>query len=316
MAELQPYSPEAIITANLHELNTRQGLIAEQELAHLYELASEIADGADLTPDFLASLPDHRLPQTDSAAGLPQNADFGQMRQRLERVWRTVCLCRAIESRLSAQNFLSPELFFADTEELPESVGGRIAYQRSAYADSAYLRFSNLLETPRATYAKSFDAACESVCRRECEYCILPIENSQEGHLTGFWRLINRYGLKIAATCDVATTDQKQITRFALLRATPISLFSKETERFFGFSAAFEHAKAPADLLYAAECCHLPLAYVISDSRPLTGQAPASRFLFRVNQGDLIAFLLYLHMEIPNFTPVGFYPHLNNERKD
>ena len=316
MAKLQPYSPEAIIAANLQELNTRMALTAEQELAHLCELAEEITDGADLTPDFLASLPEHAPAQEDDGESLSRNAAPLGMRQKQGRGWRSVCLCTEIGRRLTAHTALSPELFFADTEELTDTAIDRIAYQRNAFADSAYLLFSSLLESPRAAYAKSFDAVCESVCRRECEYCLLPIENSQEGHLTGFWRLIARYGLRIAATCDVETADKRQVTRFALLRATPISLPSEGAERFFGFSAHLESQSRSADILYAAQYCALPLSQVILNHAPLTGASPASRFIFRVDGGDLIAFLLYLYMEIPDFTPIGFYPHLKNPRKD
>ena len=316
MEELQLYSPEAIIAANLRELNTRGALTAEQELAHLGELADEITGGADLTPDFLASLSEHTLTRGSTEACLSDNAAPIGLRQRMDHAWRAICLCEAIESRLSAQKPLSPEAFFADTEELTEAAANRITYQRNAFADSAYLQLSALLTGPRATYAKSFGAACESVCRRECEYCILPIENSQEGQLTGFWRLIAHYGLRIAATCDVESADKKHVTRFALLRATPISLTAMQSDRFFGFSAQSQSRALSADVLYAAEHYRLSPAYVITNSAPLTGAPSASRFVFRVGEGNLCAFLLYLHMEIPDFTPLGFYPHLKNNRKE
>lgn len=312
MEELQLYSPEAIIAANLWELNTRISLTAEQELAHLGELADDIVNGADLTPDFLTSLSEHSLTRGSTDACVSENAAPVGLRQRMAHVWRAICLCEAIERRLSAQVSVSPESFFADIEELSETAKDRVAYQRNAFADSAYLQLSALLGAPRATYARSFGAACESVCRRECEYCILPIENSQEGQLTGFWRLIARYGLRIAATCDVETTDKKHVTRFALLRATPISLSAKQADRFFGFSVQPQSQELSANVLYAAEHYGLSPAYVITNSAPLTGSAPASRFVFRVGNGNLIAFLLYLHMEIPDFTPLGLYPHLKN----
>lgn len=91
MAEIEAYSPEAIIQSNLAEGTARHRRICEQELAHLSELATEIAEGESLTSEFLASLSDHRLPPVEPTDGV---------RARIDRVWKSVCLGTAILDRL------------------------------------------------------------------------------------------------------------------------------------------------------------------------------------------------------------------------
>ena len=60
MRSFETYSPEGVIAENLQELTERADLLCEQEIAHLRELAIEIAEGDDLS-DLLSSLPDYRI---------------------------------------------------------------------------------------------------------------------------------------------------------------------------------------------------------------------------------------------------------------
>lgn len=310
MEELHSYSPEDIVLANLGELSMRLARISEQELAHLHELAQEITAGADFTPEFLASLTERRTlsaPLTDGC--LLQNAAIVGAKQAMEQAWRSIFLCKEIYKRLSEKAPLTPDAFFNDTEELEEGAVNRIIYQRNSYADEAYLRFSNLLTMPRATYAKSFAAACESVYNRECEYCILPIESSADGQLTGFWRLITRYGLKLTAICDI--TAANQTTRFALLRATPTVLTTaRRANRFFDCSIT-DASRNLTNVLYAAQCCGLALSKIHSEEHFSKDASPHTVHLtFCADDGELTSFLLYLFLEQPTHTLIGLYPYL------
>ena len=313
MSTLHSYAPEDIVLSNLRELSARASSRAEQTLAHLRELAREIAGEVDPTPELLASLPDHRLiRQRIGADCLPQNADAVNAKDEQEHAWNSIFLCKELERVLSERAPLTPDLFFPEFEELPEATVNRIVYQRSSYTDEAYLRFAGLLTLPRATYAKSFDAACESVYKRECEYCILPLETSDAGQLTGFWRLIARYGLKLAAVCDLPTSNQNQITRFALLRATPTVLTVKtKNDRYFACALQGASAQGISNLLYAAGCCGItPIQIHSEDVFSSDCESPTLRFVFRTNGGDLNTFLLYLLLEQPTHTPLGYYPYL------
>lgn len=306
MAEREFYSPEAIIQSNLAEGTVRHGQICEQELAHLEELATEIAQGESLTAEFLASLPEHRLPPV-SATDPP--------RERIDRVWKCVRLSAAIWKRLEIPS-PSPEFFFSESDEPSDDAADRIAYRKNSYADRAYLQFAPLLPTPRVAYADTFDGVCERVWSGECEYCILPLENSEEGRLSGFWRLIERYRLKIAATCDVPSADHGQTTRFALLRLAPLRLADWMQSGYLFECAIPEHALPAVDVLYAADCCGLCVSRVDAGFLPTAADTPMTHLVLHAREDRITTFLLYLATEAPDYTFIGYYPHIPNDRKD
>lgn len=305
MAEIEAYSPEAIIQSNLAEGTARHRRICEQELAHLSELATEIAEGESLTSEFLASLSDHRLPPVEPTDGV---------RARIDRVWKSVCLGTAILDRLEVTT-LSPEWFFPEADEPSENAADRILYRKNGYTDRAYLQFAGLLGAPRAAYADTFEAVCEGVHEGDCEYCILPLENSEEGRLNSFWRLISRFGLKIVATCDVPTASHGQTTRFALLRLAPQRLADRHRSGYLLECAIPQQALSAGDCLYAAACCALAVERVDSGILP-SDRVASTHLVLRAESERIAAFLLYLAMEAPDYTFIGYYPHIPNDRKD
>ena len=319
MDDFNAYSPEAVIGSNLYEISGRIDRIAEQQMAHLCELAEAIVTDTASTEELIAALPDHRPPRFESTdSTLPQNTDLLNRLHTITTVWQSVYLCREIRKRMNDRHTLLPEFFFHDFEQPSKESANRIAYQRNSYTDNAYLQFASLLSLPRAMYAHSFEKVCEEVYNQNCEYCILPIENSVEGPLNGFTRLIDLYELKIAATCDVPTTDGSRITRFALLRRNLTPLYGNQPfGEFFECLLPPTELQAPcvADLLYAAECCGLLLHRL--DLRPYQNKSVtenATHFVFRTANGDLPTLLLYLAMEAPHYQPVGLYPHLPNSK--
>lgn len=315
MEEFRSYAPEDVIAANLFETAQRLNATLEQETAHLRELAAEIAADHTLTPDFLASLPDHRPPVFETGTTmLPQNADMIVKFEDLYTVWKSVLLCIEIKKCLCAQKQILPDDFFFEAEETDIAARNRMVYQRSSYADNAYLRFAAHLPSPRAVYAHNFPAVCEEVYNGNCEYCILPLENTAEGPLNSFTRLIDRYGLKIAATCDIPTTDGTRITRFALLRRSLAPLPKEDNaQSFFECALPSDETPTAAQLLSAAQLCGLQLCRLDSRIRPTeTGLRATSHFVFRFVPEDLTVFLLYLAMEAPHYDAIGLYSHFVN----
>jgi len=310
MEEFRSYSPEDVIAANLLELDRRAESLSEQSLAHLHELAEAIVAGDVQDSEFIASLPDRRPPRAPvNTELLSQNAASVHFLQALSDTWKRVVLCQRINQLAKTRQKLSIESFFPDLEHLQDSARDRIVYQRNSYTDTAYLRFASLLTSPRAIYSHNFETVCEEVYNQNCEYCILPLENSTEGPLTGFVRLIARYELKIAATCDVPTVDESRVTRFALLRRNPIP-WSTATDKdvFLAFSL-LEGEPSSADILYAARCCGLTLHRMDAHAAS-THDTIVTHYVFRTENSDLLSFLLYLGMEAPHYELQGLYPQL------
>ncbi len=312
MEDFRVYSPEEVIVSNLREAVGRYDDFCEQETAHLRELAMEIVEGNSL-PDLLAALPDYRSPLYESGRNtLPQNRGLLEHAHRLLQARQSIVLCTELCRELSKTEPLTPDLLFSDTNEVTPTAYHRIVYQRSIYTDSAYLEFSTLFSDARAAYAHSFHAACEDVYNGHYEYCILPIENSVEGQLISFSRLIEQYDLKIAASCDIAGNDHSRVTRFALLRRNMLpTLTSNHTERsFFRFSVPLDRSAELSDLLLAARFCDLRLHSVNTLPYSEGDTDHALHLAFDTDGGSLSPFILFLAMEVPHYTPIGMYPHL------
>ncbi len=303
MKEFHVYSPTDIIAANLRESAERLGALREQEWAHLCELAEEIVQAESL-PELLSSLPDHR----------PLIASSENALARLHATEQSVRLCMALSASLSAQKPFPIGAFFHDAEPPSPDAAQRIIYQKSSYTDEAYLVLSSRLVSPQASYAHSFHASCEAVYNGMCEYCILPVENSVEGALSTFSRLIDRYDLKIAASCEILGNATARSTRFALLRRRILPIIdAPDTPIFFECALPQGHTPEVSDLLCAAQMCGLRLYRIHSLPQTAGDAAFAAHPCFLTDHADLRSFLLYLAMEAPHYTPIGLYPHLTRK---
>ena len=314
MKNFEIYSPENIIAENLQELTERADLLAEQEIAHLRELAIEIAQGDDLF-DLLSSLPYYRInPVAPGTDILSDNQELLARSRKLLQARQCIILAKALYEELSQRQMLLPALF-PDAEEVPPHAKGRIVYQRNSYTDDAYLTFANLVPNARATYAHSFHTACEEVYNGHCEYCILPIENAVEGELIGFAKLISQYDLKIAAACDIAGADASRKTRFALLKRNVLPLLTTtiEKNKFFRFSIPSQSASLMADILSAAS--FFGLTFLSANTLPIDKEGSMACFnlTFDIRSGDLLPFLLYLATVTPQYTPIGVYSHIQQK---
>ena len=316
MAEFRAYySPEDAIGVNLRETAERFELLCEQELGHIRELAIEIAEENESLTDVLASLPDLSLVQsTARSAPIPVESRTAlETLHTLHTAHRKLLLCKELKKKLSEKEPLTADVFFSDNTEHSALSENRVFYQKSNYTDSAYLQFASLLHTPRAAYAHSFPAACEEVFNGLCEYCILPIENTSEGTLHSFLRLIERYELKIAATCEISDRTAERTTQFALLCKNllpPLAIDQKAD--FFAFSIPSDPSGL-SDVLTSARLCGLGIHRF--DMLPISADRVSARIILQINDGDLEAFLLYLAMDQPQYVPLGLYSHVTSANK-
>ena len=305
MEELQSYSPEEIILANLEELTARMLRSNEQEQAHLRELAREIASEFADNLSFAASLSEHRFPTPQ----IPLSHEHQPLIRELT-LMRRVRLCKELKQLVPTPRSLWQDLFFPAGEELNSFSANRISYQRNRYTDAAFQRFTLLLHEPRAAYAHSFPSVCEDVYNGKSEFCILPLENSSEGRLAGFTSLIEQFDIKIVATCDIRSGEDK-LTRFALLRKSMTAFPEGEKyRRLFELSCDCKDDTEAEELLTAARLCGLQIHR--ADLSPIDQGTYRTRLhgAFFTENGDPLSYLFYLSMEAPQFTPIGLYPHI------
>ena len=207
---------------------------------------------------------------------------------------------------------LSPAHFVEAPEPLAADARGVIAYLQNAFTDRAYRAFSGSMHRARSQYHDSYAAACEAVSNGSCEACILPIEHAQDGKLLGFYRLIDRYELKIVCTCDIAQPNGHE-SRFALLKKSfTFPLPDDALAYLFELSITRSTGHALGAVLDAAALCGLTVRRV--DSIPLAYAEDSFAYhtvLTMADAGQLTPFLLHLALDVPQYDPIGRYAHIH-----
>ena len=317
MRDFREYSPEDIILSNLRENAKRLDALEEQELSHLCDLAAEMLSMGDLQ-EILVSLPDHK-PQSYEGSGdsLPENIPLLDTLHACARAKQALLLSDKLCTALTEKKGLTTDAIFWDFESVSKDSAVRIVYPKSNYTDSAYLAFSRLLGEPQATYTHSFVSACEEVYNGICDFCILPLENSTEGTLVGFLKLIAKFELKIAATCDIESHGEGRLTRFALLRKNLLPfLLEDERDRHFDLLIPNDPPFKLSELLSAAAFFGISAKAITFLPGDLEEKDAGIYVSLRTQNARLNAFLLYLSMELPNNVPIGLYPNIQVKGKN
>lgn len=216
--------------------------------------------------------------------GRPELRELFDMSDIIEICRRLLAIIRA--SGLDPLELLLP----ADTE------GGvsRIGYVDNPITAAALELLSSPHPGCTGVRYSSFADMCEDTAAGGCDACILPLENTSDGKLLGFYSLIDRFDLKICSHCDIYSDDDTGRTRYALLRRSLCLPANEEAGIYFeiGFTGPSDipHER----LLCAAGLCRLSLCRV--DSIPLRYSEP-DFILTPVLHGsleDILAYAAYL----------------------
>ena len=213
-------------------------------------------------------------------------------------------LCDEAE-RLGAK--IKTEALFA-TEFSPES--HRIAYIKNAISDEAYRKFSQYMKKPSVVYPTSFLAVCEEVYYGRVDYCILPYETSDEGILSGFMKLIRKFELVPSCICSVK--GDKNVTKLALLGRGYSSDFSFTKKKYLKTTVDSVDRFSLLRLFSVAESMNLTPCK--SESVPVSwneGRYGIS-VTFDTNSENVVPFLLYLSLEMPECSDKILYGELTD----
>lgn len=319
-----------IVTENLSSLHTRIGRMLDCSYIHTQALAELLArayvhDRAKISAFLEQYLPEAVAEELALPAHAEQLARIYRQMSTAEQIYFFRALLDTLSDR-SQQHLtdIATDLL-GHAEPIEPAAHGRIVYQHNIYADEAFLHFSRVLPTAKACYSDSFTGMCEQLASGECEYCILPLENTQDGKLVRFYGLIERYELKIVLRCTVTAPDNRHSTVFGLCRrglALPELLVRDKSSLFeFLFWQENEHLSL-SGLLHAAECASLSLVRVDclprSDDEILMGAGYPFDVCFEIAPSkdtsvpgqELLAFLMYLSIHAPSFLPLGIYQHV------
>lgn len=311
----------SVVAKNLEEFDLRQANMFESRCALIHELVRWSADKCLEDSEALEHLRElyrQLRPVEFESRELKSYLDPRTVNSFFESisVLEKLELCRAAQKNTKMPRSYAQFLLNISEDQSAESIAeiamGRVAYMKNNYTESAFLKFSKIISNARSAYFPSFDDVCDEVYSGACEFCILPIESSSEGRLNSFYSMIDRFELKIAATCVVEHHDSQRFTRFALLKKslTEVSKLrssSKEQIFEFKFSAPIGDVSPISDMLSAARHCLLKLARIDSLPLPYNDEMISYYISLNTSGGDLMTFLTYLTLEFPQCEPLGVY---------
>lgn len=286
MSQISENKELSIISDNITDLSARRDIISKQVRISFQMLAQALKDDLQSYKEAVAEHCKGASPQDVVCF-------FGALAQNTDIPLSSISM---LEGRF--------ERFENKAEE-------KVAYLKNNYTNSAFLKFSKIVRSPKAIYKPSFDEVCEAVYNGSCDYCILPIESIANGKLFGFYSLIDKYDLKIFAVCDIDEKHSSNRTRYALLSRKILITTQKDHKSYLEFSLIDDSADALADIMSAAHHCSLGLYRVDSISVPYDDTTLKFYHIFDSSDSALVPFLMYLDIKHPSCKIVGNYIYIN-----
>ena len=204
-------------------------------------------------------------------------------------------------------------LFYDVQDSVPAGAHGKIAIVRNRYNEAAYSLLSKLVTRAKVVYAPSFVSACEDVYDGKCQYCILPVADSQNGRMFGFYSTVDRFELRICASCGIDAESAAESVKYALIGRVLPDRIPKNNARRFEFSVISHTGRVISDVIEAAAVFGADLAGI--DSLPVEYGDGLQKyyFTFRLPAADIRGLDLYLSEEYASYAPVGYYPVARNK---
>lgn len=288
------------LSEHIESLKRKRRRLTEKSLGHLSELAELLCEDAPEEEIFFKdeafigkykSLTSYK--ESDEPAPFNRRAVNGEeyLLSHAERALLCMDLCEIF----GIKGIKDASTFF---DIIPPSGDSTVSYVKTPATDSAFLLFAPALRNPRTVYADDFNEECENVYYGKTEYCILPVASSVDGRLAGFRNLALKYGLKNVRICNVKNPDDT-VSVFALMKKE--LEIPSEGEPFFEF--AIKDKVDITEITAAARVCGLKTVSVFL-SPELDGLL---NMAVRTNEDGICGFLCYLHLEHPDFIPLGIF---------
>lgn len=219
-------------------------------------------------------------------------------------------ICSALVRHPSFTNSVRHAVAVGHKEATPAGSHGRIAYMKNKYGDEAFEKFSSRINGAKASITASMTDACEAVIDGSCEFCILPIRNSLDGRLWGFYSMLDRYGLKICDVCSIDAIDEISSTDCALIGKScpePTKRHANGSGLVFEFSVLSEDGGFLPDVLSVAKS--LGATALLIDSRPVEYDVQLYRYVFSflIEQTGSLLLRALLFACYDSYTPIGLY---------
>ena len=204
----------AVCRRNLERVTAELLDAAEKRAAHIAELVK-------------ACLPDGRMTAEDAASAYGAavsmlgygERDGCRARRTLDCITSSVSVADRAAVASAVRSYLENDGLDQYLKPVSSACErpGRISYFKGPGADRAFDIFAAAISDPSVSYARDFAAACENVYYGRSQFCILPVSNSTDGRLAGFYALAEKYELFGVMRCAVPHGDGQ--SRYVLFAA-------------------------------------------------------------------------------------------------
>lgn len=239
--------PHTIDTENYLRLELKRQSAEERMYAVLREMLAPLSRTDSIlsqqTKEQFNKIFDLDIPKAD----FPEYGMYKNINKKLTYLTACSVLDEITPGKRKISDFLQPSVFELDT--------GNIACFKNAAFDKAYRSLSKYIPSSDINYYTDFNSVCEAVYDGKADHCILPIENSTDGRLDGFYNLISKYELFICLASDVMSDDENAKTRFALCgkNTEPLISSKKESERYAEIYIRYDKENTISDIMFYSD---------------------------------------------------------------
>lgn len=217
-----------------------------------------------------------------------------------------VVACRTLAKHFPQISFLSKGFSASIITHQPD-MSARISFWQShPFSSKGVEHFSSLFLSAEPIPVNSFSDVCDRAVNQASDFGIIPVENTMDGRLTAFYKMLDRYELKICAVCDVDDPEADMTTRLALVTKN-VYVFEDARPCYLEFSYVKSEDDTKSDLIGVAEAMgmsltglsFLPLSYRIG--------ASVETMRLKLAKGNVLPFLIYLYAFCEDINMLGFY---------
>ena len=315
---------EAVINRNLEYMFRAESSVYERKFAHLKELADNIAralkiklgkedimsavalsyEAADIYADMRGKK--RNFAELFDEVNESVAEAISQTSAKLDELYISKCIAEFDGKEYSKSDIV--EWFSEHNDQAESSVSGdrRVSFVRGNGSGKAFERFAKYVPGVLAEYESDFRRALEAVANGETTFAIIPIENSFDGRLNSFYRLMEKYALSIVLAADIPSDDYESSTKFALVYKKLDSI-NADGEWFFECKITLGEPAELADILNAASYFGAEVFKVHSLPLSSGGRENSFDIIFGLDGANIAGLFCYLMLKYPHLSPVGLY---------
>lgn len=221
-------------------------------------------------------------------------------------IWEQVILCQTLAEQfpdLLTTSRGQPFSVFSSKIRQPARLS---FWKTNRFSSGGYARFSVLFDTVEPIIAESFSEVCEQVAGQISDFGILPVENTTDGRLSVFYKMLDKHELKVCAVCDVEDPESDTTTRLALVAKT-VYLFEGDFPRFIEFSYISTDVAKREGLLCATRLLASSLTRLSSLPLSYRTNASVETVTLALPTKSTLPFLIYLQLFFKDINILGFF---------